>query len=68
MKKIRKKHWGDRKTETFRQNWKASTAEFFIAKFEDGTRARSVAKDKNKDKDKDKDKEGESSCCFVLAF
>ena len=28
IEKIRKKEWGDWKLETFRQNWKVSTAEF----------------------------------------
>jgi hypothetical protein len=46
LEKIRKKHWGDRKIDTFRQNWKVSTAEFRIAKFKDGARARSAAEDK----------------------
>ncbi len=46
IEKIRKKHWGEWKLDTFRRNWKSSTAEFRIAKFKDGARARSAAEDK----------------------
>ena len=46
LEKIRKKHWGDRKIDTFRRNWKVFTAEFRIAKFKNGARARSAAEDK----------------------
>jgi hypothetical protein len=69
QEKICKKHWRDQKIEMFRKNWKSSTAKNFIAKFKDGTRARSAAKDNGKDEDenKDKGKEGESCYCFVLA-
>ena len=46
IKKIRAKEWGDGKLETFRQNWKTSTAKFCIAKFKDGARAKSATEDK----------------------
>ncbi len=46
IEKICKKHWEERKLDTFHRNWKSSTAEFRIAKFKDGARARSAAEDK----------------------
>ncbi len=46
IEKIRAKEWGDQKLETFRQNWKTSTAKFCIAKFKDGARAKSATEDK----------------------
>jgi hypothetical protein len=52
-------HWGDQKIEMFCQKWKSSTAKFCIAKFKDGTRARSAAKAKDEDKDKDEDEDGD---------
>jgi hypothetical protein len=57
IEKIRKKEWGDQKLETFRRNWKVSTAEFCIAAFKDGTRAKSAAEDKG---------ENNNSCFFLL--
>jgi len=47
IEKIRAKEWGDRKLETFRRNWKTSAAEFCIAKFKDGARAKSATEDKH---------------------
>jgi len=41
---IRKAHWPDRKKETFRRNWNTSAAEFRVAEFKDGARARSADK------------------------
>ena len=46
IKKICAKEWGDWKLETFRRNWKTSTAKFRIAKFKDGARAKSATEDK----------------------
>ena len=58
IEKIRAKEWGDWKIETFRRNWKTSTAEFRIAKFKDGARAKSVTEDKQSEN---------NSCLFSLA-
>ena len=58
IEKIRAKEWGDRKIETFRRNWKTSTAEFRIAKFKDGARAKSATEDKQSEN---------NSCLFSLA-
>ena len=58
IEKICAKEWGDRKLETFRQNWKTSTAEFRIAKFKDGARAKSATEDKQSEN---------NSCLFSLA-
>lgn len=41
---IRTKHWPGRNKETFRRNWNTSAAEFRVAEFKDGARARSVVK------------------------
>ena len=41
---IRSTYWPNRKPETFRRNWLASTAEFRVAKFKDGARAISAGK------------------------
>ena len=57
IEKICKKEWGDWKLETFRWNWKVSTAEFRIAAFKDGARAKSAAEDKG---------ENNNSCFFLL--
>jgi hypothetical protein len=57
IEKICKKEWGDWKLETFRWNCKVSTAEFCIAAFKDGARAKSAAEDKG---------ENNNSCFFLL--
>jgi hypothetical protein len=41
---IRDKHWPGRNKETFRRNWNTSAAEFRVAAFKDGARARSAGK------------------------
>ena len=44
---IRLAYWPNRKPETFRRNWLASTAEFRVAAFKNGARAKSAGKGKN---------------------
>ena len=44
---IRLTYWPNRKPETFRRNWLASAAEFRVAAFKDGARAKSAGKGKN---------------------
>lgn len=41
---IRSTYWPNRKPEMFRRNWLASTADFRVAKFKDGARAKSAGK------------------------